>query len=180
MRRLFLALELPEDVRAALAVAQFLLPLPRRVDPALFHLTLVFLGDVADPLLEAVDDHLAALRCTDVQITLQGLGLFGREKPRSVHALGVPDAPLMALQARVETACRRAGALPEARRFVPHVTLGRFAPPALAQSMALERAVATTPLGPLSWTACDMVLYESHLGGKSPWYDPLLRYPFSA
>jgi len=47
MIRAFLALDLPGDIRSALAVQQFLLPLPRRIEPALFHLTLVFLGEAS-------------------------------------------------------------------------------------------------------------------------------------
>ena len=86
----------------------------------------------------------------------------------------------MALQARVQGACRRAGAQAEHRRFVPHVTLGRFAPPPAEQAMRLERAVAETRLGPLTFAAREMVLHQSHLSGKLPWYEPLARYPLSA
>ena len=179
MRRVFLALDLPEDIRAQLAVQQFLLPLPRKVDPALFHLTLVFLGETPDSVLEAVHDALCHLRCTDVQVALRDLGLFGGARPRSVHVQVAEDPGLIALQARVETACRRAGGDPEHRRFVPHVTLGRFAAPPPEQAMRLERAVAETRFGPLSFPAREMVMYQSHLSGKTPWYEPLARYPFS-
>ena len=60
----------------------------------------------------------------------------GGELGESAHALfaGSHDrlkvAPdLMRLQAKVETIARRAGCPLDARKFVPHVTLGRFQPP---------------------------------------------------
>ena len=87
----------------------------------------------------------------------------------------------MALQAKVDTAARRAGAEPQARRFVPHVTLGRFRPPPLPEALRLERAVAMGAGFALPPFALhEMVLYESSLGGKSAQYTPLARYPLIA
>ena len=181
MRRLFLAFDLPDDLRSQLAVAQFLLPLPRRVEPAMFHLTLVFLGKVADPDLEALHEALSTLRLSPVEIRLHGLGHFGGERPRSVHVLADRKPALLALQAKLETTVRRVGLQVEARRFIPHVTLGNFQPPPLPDALRLERALAegagfTAP----AYTATELVLYESHLSGKAPWYEPLVRYPLIA
>jgi 2'-5' RNA ligase len=179
MIRAFLALDLPETVRAALAVQQFLLPLPRRVDPAAFHLTLVFLGEVAPQALEAAHEAFEGLRIAPFALTLEGLGLFGGDRPRTAWAGVQPCEALMRLQAGADRAARRAGPAPKARRFVPHVTLGRFPPPPLAQAMALERAVAEGAAfraGP--FPVAEMVLYESRLLPQGPRYQPLARYPF--
>ena len=181
MKRVFLAFELPEAVRAALAVQQFLLPLPNRVPPENVHLTLVFLGDCPMPVLETVHEAWAALVLPNLSLQIQGFGLFGGDRPRSCHACLAPNPALMALQVKVETSARRAGAEPQARRFVPHITLGRFRPPPLPEALRLERAVAmgagfTLPPFALQ----EMVLYESHLGGKSTHYTPLARYPLIA
>lgn len=180
MIRAFLALALPETVRSALTVQQFLLPLPRKTDPAGFHLTLVFLGEVAEPALEAADEEFLRLKLAPFALTVQGLGLFGGERPRVAWAGVAPSDPLMHLQAKAEQAVRRAGITPEARRFHPHITLGRFRPPPLAEAMRLERAVAEGGgFACPPFTVSGMVLYQSHLGARGPSYQPLADYPFS-
>lgn len=179
MIRAFLGLDLPGDIRSALAVQQFLLPLPRKVDPALMHLTLVFLGEVPEPALEAAHEAFAALKVAPFPLALQGLGLFGGDRPKVAWAGVAPSEPLMRLQARTEHAARAAGLAPEHRRFTPHVTLGRFPPPAFAQAATLERAVAETPFAAGPWAVQDMVLWRSHLSPKGPRYEELARYPFS-
>lgn len=179
MIRAFLGLDLPDDIRSALAVRQFLLPLPRRVDPASLHLTLVFLGEVPEPALEAAHEGFAALKAAPFPLSLQGFGLFGGARPKVAWAGVAPSEPLMRLQASAEHAARTAGLVPEHRRFVPHITLGRFPPPAFAEAAALERAIATTQFTAGPWQVREMVLWQSRLSPKGPRYDPLARYPFS-
>ena len=180
MIRAFLGIELPLAVRGALQVQQFLLPLPRKVDPEALHLTLVFLGDCPEPALEAAHEGFEALKEARFSLSLQGLGLFGKEKPRAAWAGVVPSPELLHLQAKVETIARRAGCPLDARKFIPHVTLGRFQPPAPPDAMRLERAVAmgagfrTEP-----WEVTDLTLWRSHLTGKGSHYEVLARYPLA-
>lgn len=178
MIRAFFGLDLPDEVRAALAVEQFLLPLPRKVDPAQMHLTLVFLGEVPEPALEAAHDLAEFLPGSYFSVELQGIGLFGGDRPRAAYAAVAPCEPLMRLQARLERAVRVAGLDPEHRRFTPHVTLGRFAPPPFAEAARLERAVAASRFRAGPWEVRDMVLWQSHLGPKGSRYEELARYPF--
>ncbi|HSF64408.1 MAG TPA: RNA 2',3'-cyclic phosphodiesterase [Paracoccaceae bacterium] len=178
MPRVFLALTLPPEVRSALAVVQFLLPLPRRVEPETFHLTLAFLGEVPGALLHDVHDALEAVRSPAFALTLRGAGLFGGARPRAAWVGVAPCAALDRLQAKVAFAAHRAGAPPEARKFVPHVTLGRFAPPAPDEVMRLERAVAGQAgfvAGPFAVT--EFALMESHVSARGSRYDALARYP---
>jgi RNA 2',3'-cyclic 3'-phosphodiesterase len=148
------------------------------VEPETFHLTLAFLDEVPGARLYDVHDALECVRSPAFDLTLQGVGLFGGAKPRAAWAGVVPCASLDRLQAKVEFAARRAGAPPEARRFVPHVTLGRFAPPPPDEAMRLERAVAGQAgfaAGPFAVT--EFVLMESHMSAKGSRYDDLARYP---
>ena len=62
MIRAFLGLDLPPALRGALQVQQFLLPLPRKVEPETLHLTLVFLGDCPDPALDIAHEGFETLR----------------------------------------------------------------------------------------------------------------------
>jgi 2'-5' RNA ligase len=178
MIRSFVALDLPADLRSALAVQQFLLPLPQKVPVENLHLTLVFLGEQPDPVLEAAHESFAALRLPAFDLDLSGLGLFGGDRPTSVHAGAVASEPLLRLQRKLAQAARRAGADLPARRFAPHVTLGRFRPPQVEDRLRLERAVAMQGgfrAGPAP--VADFVLYRSTLARGGSRYDVLARYP---
>ena len=180
MIRAFVAVPLPEAIRARLAVAQFLLPVPRRVEPADFHITLAFLGNVADRSLEEVHLALSTLHLPGVALNLLGFGMFGGDRPRSLHAVVSPSEGLARLAARVTRACVLAGCHPEERRFVPHVTLGRFSP-GMADAMRLERAVAEGAgfaAGP--WVADRFTLYRSDRHRQGPRYEALADYPLTA
>ncbi|MFN6977290.1 MAG: RNA 2',3'-cyclic phosphodiesterase [Gemmobacter sp.] len=177
MMRLFVALPLPASLRARLNVVQFLLPMPRRVEPEAMHLTLAFLGDVLGGLAEDVHYALGAIDHPPLALRLDGLGLFGGAAPRSAHALVAPDPALARLQRKVETAARRAGAAPETRRFLPHITLGRFPPLAGDAAFRLERAVAEgAGLGPEDFAVDRFCLYRSTLGRYGAHYDALADY----
>jgi RNA 2',3'-cyclic 3'-phosphodiesterase len=180
MIRAFLGIDLPPGVRGALQVQQFLLPLPRKIEPEKLHLTLVFLGDCPEPALEAAHEGFDTLRETGFSLSLQGLGLFGKYRPHCAWAGIAPSPPLVKLQTKVETIARRAGCPIDARKFMPHVTLGRFSPPPPAETARLERAIAmgagfrTDP-----WPVTELTLWQSHLTGKGAQYEVLVRYPLA-
>ena len=178
MRRLFAALPMPEDVQDRLDVLSHMLPLSRRVPCENYHLTLAFLGDaVPDDIGQAAHEAFEGIRLPPVTLTFRGAGVFGGAKPRSVHAEVLPDPGLSRLQAKVETAARRAGAPVENRRFAPHVTLSRPRPHQvdLPRLEAALLQVAGFTIGPVTFDA--FALYESHLGPDGPTYDELARYP---
>lgn len=177
MIRAFLALPLPEQLLSALRVQQFLLPLPRKLDPDSFHLTLVFLGEQPAPLLEAAHERFAEVRVPPFALSLKSLGIFGGEKPRAAWAGVAPSEPLSRLQAKLDHAARSAGIPTESRRFTPHVTLGRFQPPPPDETFRLERAIAagsnfTTP----EWTVDHFCLYDSRQTKQGSVYSELARY----
>lgn len=173
MIRAFLALPLPEPAALSLALAQARLPLPRPVPIENLHITLAFLDSQPEPLLEELHLTLDGLRLPAPRLTITGFGTFGGAIPDNVHALIAPDAALSALQSKVSRAARQAGIALPARRFVPHVTLGRGP----HDAAALARALATlAPLRADPWTAPEMILYRSTLLKSGSAYDPLARY----
>lgn len=177
MMRTFLALSVPDNVRAHLAVQQFLLPLPNTLPPDTFHITLAYLGEVPDAVLEAVHDTLLGLRFPAFDIHLHGLGHFGHAKPKSVHACVMPSDALSRLQAKVANMARKAGAVIPAVNYLPHVTLGRFHTPPVEDCMRIERAIAesggfrTEP-----FAVREVILFQSFPG---PRYDALATYPLT-
>ncbi|SFP05454.1 RNA 2',3'-cyclic phosphodiesterase [Tranquillimonas alkanivorans] len=179
MIRAFIALPLPGETREALAMLQHMLPLSRRVPPENMHLTLAFLGDLDDETLEAVHDGLQAIAAPPIELKLAGVGTFGGDKPRSVHAQVAPGPELDALQAKVARAARSGGAQVASRSFVPHVTLSRERPRG-PDLMRLEQGGAALS----GWRAPpvrveEFCLYRSDLGGGPARYTPLACYPLT-
>ena len=175
--RTFLALPVPENVRAHLSVQQFLLPLPNTVPPETFHITLSYLGEVPDGVLEGVHDRLLGLRSRAFDLHLHGLGHFGHARPHTVFACVMPSDPLSRLQAKVAVLARAAGAVIPAARYVPHVTLGRFRTPPLDDCMRIERSIAESgAFRTEPFAVREVILYQSFPG---PRYDALATYPLT-
>ncbi|WP_375409977.1 RNA 2',3'-cyclic phosphodiesterase [uncultured Methylobacterium sp.] len=168
MPRLFTGLEIPAGIADALARYQSGLRGARWIDPADFHITLRFLGDVELPLADTVHDLLSEARPRGLlPITLSGLASFGGEKPRSIIAAVAPCTELDALQAEHERICRQAGAEPERRKFTPHVTLARLRREVKAPDVAayLAEAGFFPPLSFLSERVALFSARESKGGG---------------
>lgn len=176
MIRAFAALALPESLRFELMLIGLGLPVPRPVPSENLHLTLVFLGEIAEPLLADVDLAFRSLRAQSFELTLAGLGLFGGSRPRAAYVGTAENPALRHLQAKVETAARAAGVALAARRFVPHVTLARL-PARLAGRARLEAEVAARagtrlPAVPVE----DFRLYRSRRAASGASYEELARY----
>jgi len=179
MIRAFVALAIPETIRSQLAVTQFLLPIARPVPPENFHLTLAFLGSLPEDRLEEVHLALEQITAPVFSLRLSGLGVFGGDKPRSVHATLAPEPMLERLQAKLARAVLNAGVALQSRRFTPHVTLGRFAPgeasaPALAHAIGQIGALTSDP-----FTVDHFALWRSLLRPDGAVHDELARYPLA-
>ncbi|TRD16611.1 RNA 2',3'-cyclic phosphodiesterase [Palleronia caenipelagi] len=90
------------------------------------HLTLAFMEKASQDALEDLNALLDLLKPGPVMLGFHGVDQFGRDKPKSVHALALHEPGLIALHDRIAGLCRRADLSVPKRRFVPHVTLARF------------------------------------------------------
>ncbi|HEY8490910.1 MAG TPA: RNA 2',3'-cyclic phosphodiesterase [Dehalococcoidia bacterium] len=153
--RLFVALELPEAWRRALARLQGDLRARglaglRWVRPEGIHLTLKFLGGVPAPRVPEIDAALRAVLAEEPGFALRlgAPGTFGGPRPRVVW-VGVEGAvpALASLQRRVEAALVPLGFPPEARPFAPHLTLARV-PEGTAPGLRRTLAAALAQVGP--------------------------------
>jgi len=128
--RLFVALDLPPELKAAARSLQFGLRNARWLDDAGLHLTLVFIGEVDVPVVERIEDALAEVEADPIRLELHGLGCFpGRGDPRVLWTGAAPKAELAALAAAITRVLRPVGVAPKRRRFTPHVSLVRFRRP---------------------------------------------------
>ena len=133
-----------------------------------WHLTLAFLGEVAEAVLPELGRRLerAAARHRAQQLTIGGGGAFpGRSRARVLWA-GIQAGPdLPALAASVAAGARRAGAPPpdEGRRYRAHLTLARCREPADVAGEVL----ALASLAGKRWTATEIYLIRSNLPGSA-------------
>ncbi len=180
--RAFVAIEISEDVRAALdRVRQELARTPAQVKwvaPANVHLTLKFLGEIETETAEAAKGAMgAAAGGGPFTFEVAGLGSFppGR-KPRVVWAgvIGGADA-IARVQTKLDAALGSLGFARE-RDFVPHLTIGRVKSPRGADALAAAIARhADTAFG--SSVASEMVLFESTLTPQGAVYRAVARVP---
>jgi 2'-5' RNA ligase len=165
--RLFIALDLPDDVRAELAAAQARLGghAVRWAAAEGMHLTLQFLGEVEAGRVDGLLAALAVVSAPPFALRLAGLGAFpSAARPRVLWAgLGGDLGALGALQRAVTAATSALGFPPEERPFTPHLTLGRarqdVGDAQIHDLAAALRAVA--PPAPLGWRAGGPLLFES-------------------
>ncbi|WP_210530329.1 RNA 2',3'-cyclic phosphodiesterase [Rubellimicrobium arenae] len=124
--RAFIAIDMPDPVRTALENLQERIPLGKLTDPDQMHLTLAFLGEQPDDMIQAAHEALEGIRFPAFDLQLQGLGTFGNREPTVLWA-GVKDpTQVKALHDKVLPALHGAGLSLERRRLRPHVTLARF------------------------------------------------------
>lgn len=127
MPRLFVAVELPEDVKDALDGLCEGLQGARWTRDRQFHLTLRFLGEVDSARARKVGEILNAVRADPFELELVGVGHFPpRGRPRVVWAGIRPCEGLVDLHRRLTSVLKRAGFGPDERKFAAHVTLGRL------------------------------------------------------
>jgi 2'-5' RNA ligase len=172
--RLFIGLPVPvELIRSLIRTAQTMhLHEPRWTTPEKAHLTLVFLGEVAEERLFSIEQELTGLNMTKLHLRVTGLGSF----PRSgiLFAEVDPAPALLRLQEQVVEHMVHCGFPPEARPYRPHVTLARLRSPLRLGKTQLPRIDPARH----SFRVDEVNLYRSHLGPKGSSYEILAsRHP---
>jgi 2'-5' RNA ligase len=127
MPRLFIAIDLPVNIRERLSFMCCGLPGARWLDPEQLHLTLRFIGDVDSIVFNDIRETLTEIRGEPFFMQLEGVGFFPpRGKPRVVWAGIKKNEQLVHVRNRVESVLVRAGLEPEGRKYSPHITLARL------------------------------------------------------
>jgi 2'-5' RNA ligase len=147
MIRAFLAVKLSEDFRNQIARIQEDLKtalareLPRAVHlswvrPASIHLTIKFLGDIDEQIIEPLREALAVVFNDQgaISIPLERLGAFPSSQAPRVLWVGATERweqgdeakRLAELHAAVEARCDSFGFAPDSRPLSPHLTLARI------------------------------------------------------
>ena len=177
--RLFTALDIPDDVKAALAaLLDRLRPLAKLhwIPLEKLHITTKFIGEWPEARLEELKGALRSVRAPGpVEVSIRRLGWL--PSPRSARVLyaGVePGESLTTLAAATEHAAERAGVPAEARIYRPHVTLARTRERVPLD--AVRTALSQIELAPIGhYFASSFALYLSAKGT----YTKLEEFPFT-
>jgi RNA 2',3'-cyclic 3'-phosphodiesterase len=178
--RLFAGVSVPPEVGQAIGVVTAagtrLLPDARWSPPEDWHVTLMFLGDVALARVVEISVRLRRIaeRTSGFETAIGGMGGFPSAARARVVWIGLddPDDGWSGLASGVREAL--AGVvLPAPQAFVPHITLARS-----AQPIALPRSLVERVVGPVGFAVTGFSLFRSHPDSSGARYEILERYPF--
>lgn len=192
--RLFVAVDLPDEARQAIAVRQKLWTGPlsksrdglKLVEPSRMHLTLLFIGEAREGAVPAIVESMSApASMAPFDVTFGGVGVFPPRGAPRVLWIGITDgaAHLERLQREVAERVRAAGIAFDDRPFHPHLTLGRWRGAERRRSSAVRRSTPErlrrelAVLDRADRIACVRVtratLYQSRLSSSGPAYTAL-------
>lgn len=161
-KRLFIALEFPNDCRAKLAALAQPIPGVRWVAAEQLHLTLAFLGNVDAEPEQRLKDHLAELRVPPFSLRLYGVGIF-RARRRTALWAGVEDdnEGLWELHSEIHRTLAEAGIGWVSDSFKPHITLARVKDAPVHKLRFFLKANRSRGLGMVGFT--EFTLFSSVL-----------------
>ncbi len=176
MKRVFIALPIPVEISASI------LPLQRGIEgarfspPENFHITLRFLGDLNEDLIEDLDNELGEIEFPKFDLRLAGFDFFGGEKPHSLHAKLTESDELRALQQKCDDICNRLRLWGETKKFTPHLTIAYF-PNHTQISQIMDFCARNALFKSKIWCADRFYLYASTLRNGPSHYEILAEYP---
>ena len=186
--RLFIAIDLNESAREAIRTEQARLKKAlagrsslKWVRDEQMHLTLVFLGEVADDLAQRIVDSInQPIDQVAFEASFGGVGMFPPHGPPRVLWIGMRDGAqqTIAVQRELAARVRRLGVELEDRPFHPHLTLARWRDSrASDRSRAADAAKATRAVARVH--VDHATLYQSRLSPSGSTYTPLARATLS-
>lgn len=183
--RLFIAIEIPSQIRDALAAfvkeLRSSAPHAKWVRAENLHVTLKFLGYTDAGNLAKVENSLRTVHSPQhVTLEFAGLGFFPNQKRPRVFWAGMNCSPnLPAVAKAIDRTMHQLGFPMENRPFTPHLTLARFDPPGLPPKLA-EAVTQNSSRNFGSLTTREFHLIESKLKPTGAEYTKLQSFPFAA
>lgn len=187
--RLFVALDIPEPVRENLVEVRqrFTTPESRMkwVPSENFHVTLKFIGEVAQGKVDAISNALRDVRTSGlVEVVFRGLGWYWNAKGFGLLLATIdPSDSLTTLANKIGRQLEPLGMAPETREYRPHLTLARCKPLEHRLRSAISQdiiSVANEYKGHLfgSVSAQSFDLIESELDEDGSKYTKIDTFPF--
>ena len=191
--RLFLALDIDDDIRERITLfvdgVRNFAPDARWMQPESLHVTLKFIGEQPESVMENIERAMATVSAGTTQIDFRGYGFFPTSKSARVFWIGMASSPeLVALAAAIDDTMPSLGIPKEDRPFSPHLTLARGrrasgsprtsskdGPNRTFQRLQEKLAALSVPeFGTM--TPREFFLYQSHLSPKGSKYTKLASF----
>jgi RNA 2',3'-cyclic 3'-phosphodiesterase len=176
--RTFVCIEIPETIKGRIErLQQTLKQSGAQVSwtkPSNIHLTIKFLGDVRreriDDACEAIERAASAVN--EFEIEVAGAGCFPSPKNPRVLWVGLSNLPdeLRRLHRAVEDELARKGFAREAKKFSPHLTIGRVRAP--QNSAPIAGQLIEAGFEPESFRATEVIVMRSDLNPTGSIYTP--------
>lgn len=183
MYHLFIALDLPEQVKQSLQLLCGGLPGVLWQEPRQFHLTLRFVGTVDGGQREDIQTALNRCHIAPFDLELQGVGFFPhRGQPEKIWVGTQSCDELVRLRNKIEAAVVTTGLPPERRKFSPHVTLGKFGPGPVKSNNSRRLADYLSSFSLYRsepFTVTSFILYSSVRSHQGPQYSIESEYSLS-
>ena len=141
--RSFIAMPLDHTVRHNLTVLQSELKAigsgVRWVAPHNIHLTLVFLSDIDERMVNPISEALDRVghENASCSVEVKRVGFFGSPRSPKIIWAGLHGniEPITAVHKHIVTSVQAAGCHPDTKPFKPHLTLGRVRSPRKAEHL---------------------------------------------
>jgi 2'-5' RNA ligase len=144
----------------------------RWVDQENYHITLAFLGEQEQVDLETLAEQLDYhLRQTEFQTVLSHLSPFPEARPKLIAAMMDKSDDIRCVHQQVMNAIKSTMLLVDKRKFIPHVTLGRYRHSRNTYAGGIPMNVSFEAL------IDEVVLFESVLTTSGAEYEPIYRFP---
>ncbi|MDD5194120.1 MAG: RNA 2',3'-cyclic phosphodiesterase [Candidatus Omnitrophica bacterium] len=175
--RLFIAITIPDEIKEKIIKAtetfKRVCPDAKWVKAENIHMTLKFLGEVEEKLLEEIQKVITQTAfCSSFTVKLTHFGFFPSEKnPRVFFIATDKEEILKGMADNLEENLEKLG-FPKEKRFLPHLTLARFREAKNIE--ALKSAVHRSAVEG-SFTIEAITLYKSTLKKDGPVYENIFR-----
>lgn len=169
MKRMFIAVELPQEVRKKLIELQKNLNLPeaKLVKPEAMHLTLVFLGNVDEEKMKIASQELKKDLASfgTFSVSIKGLGAFPKLSKAHIVWVGLDGVKkLKELEDKIRHRLKSMNFRLEDRPFMPHLTIAR-----LRQKTDLANLIKKIKdLELAEFGVKDIIIFESKLTPLDP------------
>jgi 2'-5' RNA ligase len=176
--RIFIALDIPADVRARLTKymegARRLAHEARWARVEGLHVTLKFVGHVDDAVVKHMKIALASIKAAPFAVKFAGVGFFPNPKTARVFWAGVYGGEnLPRLASTIDVALEKLGFPRETKPYHPHLTLARMSARPLRE---LQPLLADPPPQFGTMTAREFFLYQSQPQKGGSKYTKLERF----
>jgi RNA 2',3'-cyclic 3'-phosphodiesterase len=176
--RLFIALDIPADVRASLTSymerARPLASEARWARVEGLHVTLKFVGHVDDVMGEQIKAALRSINAAPFEVRFEGVGFFPNANAARVFWAGVDgDDHLPRVASSIDAALEKLGLARETKPYHPHLTLARTSSRPLR---GLKPLLDEPPPQFGTMTAREFFLYQSQPQKGGSKYTKLERF----